>query len=384
MNKIAKLGQRIFFGVMAATVSLSTLAPALVSADTVTGRSIGMSSSSPSAGAIYNVKFTAQDAAGAFVVDFCKNSPLIGQSCTATGINASGATTTTPGFDATGATNSVVVAGAITASQNVSVELSGINNPNVTGQFYARIVTYDTEEHALAHTPDALATGKLDDGSVALAITDTVGVSGSVLETLKFCVSKEVIAADCASTVAPVLVLGEETAVGSGVVALAQGKINEGTLYTQITTNAVNGAVVYLKNSTTDCGGLLRAGATGATGCNIAPALNPGAGGGLSALDGSAKFGVKTSTAAPAAGITTNGTFQPVSTSWYNNDTYAMNFVSENATGVTSAFGDPFLDTNSAPINNMGMALTFGATVGNNTPAGTYSADIGLIATGKF
>lgn len=384
MNKIAKLGQRICFGVMAVTVSLSTLAPALVSADTVTGRSIEMSSSSPSASAIYNVKFTAKAEAGAFVVDFCKNSPLIGQSCTATGINATGADTTTSGFDATGSSDSVVVVGAITASQDVSVELTGIVNPVATGQFYARIVTYDTEAHALTHTPDALETGQVDEGSVALAITDTVGVSGSVLETLKFCVSKEVIAADCASTVTPVLVLGEETAVGSGVTALAQGKINEGVLYTQITTNAVNGAVVYLKNSTTDCGGLLRAGVAGAAGCNIAPALNPGDGGGLSGLDGTAKFGVKTADAAPATGVTANGLFQPVSTSWYNKDTYAMNFVSGNATGVTGAFGDPFLDTNNLPINNMGMALTFGATVGNNTPAGTYSADIGLIATGKF
>ena len=32
----------------------------------------------------------------------------------------------------------------------------------------------------------------------------------------------------------------------------------------------------------------------------------------------------------------------------------------------------------------VGMALTFGASSSNNTPAGTYSADLSLIASGKF
>lgn len=51
---------------------------------------------------------------------------------------------------------------------------------------------------------------------------------------------------------------------------------------------------------------------------------------------------------------------------------------------VINAFGEPFLDTAGAPTNNKNMVLTFGVTVGSGTPAGSYSADIGLIAVGKF
>jgi hypothetical protein len=61
-----------------------------------------------------------------------------------------------------------------------------------------------------------------------------------------------------------------------------------------------------------------------------------------------------------------------------------MGYVSGDATGVTSTYGDPILDTAGAPVNNMGMPLTFGASAANDTAAGLYSADLSLIATGKF
>ncbi len=80
------------------------------------------------------------------------------------------------------------------------------------------------------------------------------------------------------------------------------------------------------------------------------------------------------------------GTYQPVALSGYNNSTFALNFTSgaNPSTGVTSTFGDPFLDTAGAPANNKNMQLTFGATIADNTPAGAYSTDLSLIATGKF
>lgn len=63
-----------------------------------------------------------------------------------------------------------------------------------------------------------------------------------------------------------------------------------------------------------------------------------------------------------------------------------MNFTTgaNPASGVTSTYGDQFLTTSGAPALNKNMTLTFGASAANNTPAGSYSADLSLIATGKF
>lgn len=376
VRQLTLAGNRARFVALAVAALMMAFLPVLAAAAQVTTRSIELSSTSKAAtGVSYTVNFTAPGAAGAFVVDFCSNSPVIGASCTAPGgMSAASAASTTSGFtDVTGSASRVVVAGTINASDNVSVVLTGITNPSAAGTIYARIVTYDTKAHALAYASDDLGTGNVDEGGVAISITDTVAVSGAVMESLTFCASKKTIDANCTNTDAPVLKLGET--VGD-VVALVPTAVSTGVINTQISTNAASGAVVRLKSGATNCGGMLRAGAPSA--CNIAPALQTGI------AAGDAKFGVKTATATDTPAVGANGAYQPVAASGYNNTTYALNYVSGDATGVTSIFGDPFLDTNNAPANNKNMALTFGASASNSTPAGTYSADISLIATGKF
>ena len=61
-----------------------------------------------------------------------------------------------------------------------------------------------------------------------------------------------------------------------------------------------------------------------------------------------------------------------------------MNAATDNSTGVTSTYGSPFLNTAGAKANNMNMQLTFGASTNASVPAGNYSADLSLIATGTF
>jgi hypothetical protein len=356
-----------------ATTIMPALVPSLAAADTVTERSIALSSSSKAAtGVTYTVDFTAVGAAGAFVIDFCNDSPILGQTCTPpTGFDASGAASTTSGFtDVAGSTSKVVVTGTINASDQVSVDLTGIDNPTTTDPLYARIVTFDTQAHANAYTSTTPGTGVVDNGGVAIGITDTVGVSGAVLESMTFCAAKVTITADCANASAnsPVLKLGET--VGT-TVALDAQHVSTGDVYTQISTNAAGGAVVSLKSGVT-CGGLKR---VEATGCDITPAVS----GGISA--GDAKFGVK-AVAASDTGTNPNGTFQAVN--GYNSSTFLLNWVSGNATGVASPYGDEILDTNSLPANNKNVKLTFGASINNSTPAGLYSADLSMIATGKF
>lgn len=377
--KHIKLSRRHLPLVAAFVMVFSLVAQSAVLAAQITERSITLSSSAPSATNVtYKVEFTPATSAGAFVVDFCSNSPVVGESCTGpTGMAVTSASSSTVGFtDVTGTGHQVVVAGTITAPTPVSVEIEGITNPSATGPLYARIVTYDTKTNANGYASDNLGSGNKDDGGVTMSINPVIGVSGTVLETMTFCVSGADIAKDCGgSLTTPVLTLGETVGDGKALVA---GTISTGDIYTQLTTNASSGAVVRLKSNAADCGGLLRAGSPSA--CDIAPALNTG----LSDADDSAKFGVHTNAPTNPTGFTGTGTYQPVTGSNYNTSTYALNYVSGDATGVTSPYGDPFLDSDDAPINNKNMKLTFGATVGNNTPAGTYFADLNLIATGKF
>ena len=366
---------RMGYFVSAIALLFAAMLPAMAAAAQVTDRSLSLSSSSAAAtGVTYTINFTAVGGAGAFVLDFCSDSPVMGEVCTApSGMNAAGAASTTSGFtDVTGSASKVIVVGAIGADDQVSVAISGITNPSAAGPLYARIATFANEAAATAYTSETPGS-TVDEGGIATSITNSVGVSGAVLESLTFCVSGQAISANCTGTNSPVLKLGET--VGD-IVALTPTAVSTGTINTQISTNAASGAVVRLKSNALNCGGLLRAGAPSA--CDIAPALTSGI------SEGQAKFGVRTATATDTPAVGAMGTYQPVTGSGYNDTTYALNYVSGNATGVTSIFGDPFLDTNNAPANNKNMALTFGASVNNGTPAGTYSADLSLIATGKF
>jgi hypothetical protein len=364
-------------------VTLPGFISTYVSAAQVTTRSITLGSSSKgSTGVEYDVQFTAPTAAAAYAILFCSNSPLPGVACTApTGFDASGALTATSGYTmGTKTANSVVIGHTIGAGDTITDAITAINNPAASGPLYARISTYASTGAAdtdMANTSSNAGadqgTAGIDNGSVAISITDSIGVSGAVLESLVFCVSKASITDQCLTTTAPILKLGE--AVGN-TVALVPGTVSTGDIYTLLSTNAASGAVVNLKSSTSGCGGLVR---VGAANCDILPAL-------LSGIDGTtdttAKFGVKVAAGTDLGG--SNGIFQVYPASGYSSSAYALNYASGDATGVTSPFGDPILNTAGAPANGKEMKLTFGVNVTNQTPAGLYSADLGLIATGKF
>ena len=378
MKSMSINSRRVLYIAAACMMAVVLVLPAIVSAAQVTERSIELSNSSVSStGVTYGLSFTSVGSAGAFVVDFCANTPLIGQECTApAGFTSAAAATSTPNFSINSATaNRVVVEGAIAAETAVEVTLTGITNPSASGPLYARIVTYDTAVNAAASTPQNLGTGAEDDGSVAISITDTIGVSGTVLETLTFCTSKTLVPDNCQTVTPPLIKLGEQ--VGD-TFALSPGVVSDDNMFVQISTNASSGAVVRLKSNAVDCGGLLRAGAP--TACDILPALNAD----IDPQANEAKFGVKTATATDTPSANANGALAPVSGSFYNPTTYALNYIEGNATGITSTFGDPFLDTANAPASGKNMEITFGATVSNNTPAGSYSTDLSMIAVGKF
>jgi len=357
------------------------------SAAQVSERSIQLSSSSAGASNVtYNINFTPVSSAQAFVIDFCTDSPLIGEACNQPdGFTVASATTASSGFTASHGShgpNTTQFNGAITGGTPVNVVVEGVHNPTDPGTLYARIVTYDTTAHADSYTSTTPGTGVVDNGGVAMSITPTISVSGAVLESMTFCVSADNIdLAGCTKTgggalAAPNIKLGRT--VGE-VTVLDDAAVYDGTIYTQLSTNASGGAIVRLKSSTTGCGGLMRAGEPDPVkGCGIAPALTTGI------TQGQAKFGVKTGTAVGVVG-NTNGTLRSFNNgAYYDSSTFKLNYVSGDATGVTSTYGDSFLDTNDAPLSNVTMPITFGASANSSTTAGRYSADLSLIATGKF
>ena len=371
--------------VAAVTLLIATLItaimPIIAGAAQVTTRSIEMSSSAADAsGVTYEVNFTSVGAAEAVIVDFCSNSPLIATTCDALpGFSLSSATTSggfTKDAGASTATR-LVTAGTVAAATPITFTISGVHNPTAVDTFYARILTIDADN--IGDYTSTVPGTYIDEGGVALSTTETIGVSAAVLESMTFCVSGEaveILEEGCTGTLTtPTLKLGKTT---GNVIALSSDEVSTGSVYTQLSTNALGGAIVSIK-SNADCGGLKR---VGATVCDIAPAL-PAEAAFTDLTLGVAKFGVKLA-AATDAGASANGTLQPASTSSYDTTNYKMNWVTGNLTGVSSTYGDPLLDTNNAPVNNKVMNLTFGAGVANNTPAGLYSADLSLVATGKF
>ena len=379
------INRHTVFGVLAiAVLTLSTLASTMVSGLALSSYSITPTTASinADAGTVgYEVKFTPEESAGAFVIDFCANSPLIGQSCTVPNdMDVSGAATTDATLVALEMTdNKVVATKSMTADAPQTVTLTGLTNPTDAGAIYARIVTFANSAAAEAYDSTTPGTW-VDTGSVSMYFNSNITVSGTVLETLKFCVAAVALTPDCgnADDSLASLVLGAEQGVGSGVFALTTGSIHERSLFTQINTNAASGAAVRLRSSA-PCGGLLRAGETV---CDIAPAPLAG----FTGFD-EAYFGIKLGALAstPATGATgAVGTLVPAAGSGYNATAFKINFAEGGATGVTSTLGDPFLDTNNAPATNQNMEIKFGATITNDTPGGTYSTDLSMIAVGKF
>lgn len=383
MSSIRSYGRRVGSLFAVAALALATITPGLVpsfaSAAQLTERSIALSTSAAKATDVsYTVTFTPAANADLFVLDFCENSPLINTACDApagfTVASAASTDATVTGVDA----NTTKLATSLVATTPKSVVLTGITNPTASGPLYARITSYTTA-NAAAYTNATTLGSYVDNGSAAISITDKIDVSGAVLESMTFCIAGPTmdgnddptptpIGPNCTGTLpAPTLRLGKKV----GDVIALDNEVSTGSLYGQISTNAASGAIVNLKSSTAGCGGLLRAGsgAGSASNCDIAPALKTGI------ADGEAKFGAKVNPTDAAALIGLND---------YNKDTFVMNYATNQLSGVTSTYGDPFFSTNAKPVSNKNLEVIFGAATAPNTPAGNYSAELSLIATGKF
>lgn len=391
-------------GTLAAAVAvvLGALVPALTplvsAAGQVQTRSIEMSDATPShANTSYKVTFTpATTATESMVIDFCSNSSIISGACTAPlGFNALASVGFTAG---TGTTGWAVDTGASFASAStvalkdgsaptnalgtsaVDFTLTGITNPSGTGSFWARIYTYSDDTYGSTGTayttPQALGT-YVDYGGFALSTTTLINVTATVMETLTFCTSGYAAGTPpgptCGTTgqalSAPNLILGHGTPQ-----VLDSTQVDTDNAYFQVSTNALTGAVVRMKSHNACAnGGLSR---DGGTSCPI-----PGIGALAGFTPAAAQFGLHLTAVAGGVGSV-------VADSDYDGTT-ATNYGMGNQTiggtnDPTSTYGADIATTAGTASANVNELMTFGAQANVTTPAGVYSVNESLIATGTF
>lgn len=392
---------RLAYGSLALAVVGAVAVPALsgnVSALQVEDRYIKMSSSANGSlaagqGVSYEVGFEVPTTGNiqGVVVDFCSNTPIIGDSCTApTGFTVGTPTVATSGGVNTGLAGSWTATnensgrtlsitngtgGSVSATTPVKFTLSTATNPtNANTTFYARIFTFATTAAVTTwlSTADGSSTaGVVDSGGVALSTAAQITVTAKVQETLTFCVYTS--AVNCA---------GGGTAVGlgdtNGVLSTAGPFVDKNTKY-DVATNASSGAVVRFKaglptsgaNTLATISTTGAASSTGTTQFGLCSYVNAGANLTIDTVyDGAA--------GAPAAEC--SGTTQSAGTATPGGAGTAL-FSFDTAAAATT-YGDDLATATAGPSSTGRIAYI--GNVSATQPAGIYTNTFNFIATGTY
>ncbi|HJP96440.1 MAG TPA: hypothetical protein VJ843_03635 [Candidatus Saccharimonadales bacterium] len=355
--------RRAVYSASALALAVATLIPSLsakVSAAQVTSRSIQMSSSTAgNTGTSYDVKFTTATTGviQGVVVDFCDETPLIGDATctkptgfsvgtpTVTGVTGLTAGTWTAGQLNTNRTLTLTNSSGASVNSGTAVEftLTTATNPSTANHtFYARILTYATPGGATGYVAGTEGS-YIDYGGVALATGTPIVITARVMESIAFCVYKTSCGDDPSFT------------IGNANNVLDTSAVYTKTVNFSLATNAQSGADIFLKGGTLTSGSNTIA-AKGATAGAITA--------------GTAAFGLYLST------LGTNVT----ATSPYSST--ASNYALDTP-NTTSTYGQQIAGM-SGPTNTSVTTLTYGATASNTSAAGIYTATHQLIATGRF
>jgi hypothetical protein len=386
---------------IAATLLLSAILPLLSRSQVgayglVTARNIKISSSKATdTDVTYAVAFTAattNNIAGV-VIDFCSNSPIIGDACTAPvgfDVNEAGLAlanqtgVTGLSVDAATTTNTLIltkaVAAPLAATTTVTVDLGtaaandGITNPTATNTtFYARILTYDTQAHAQAYAPGAPGAGNIDAGGIALSTANQLTLTSKVQERLTFCVYTGVNCAAGGSTIT----LGDTNGVldPAGPYVDLTGKYD-------VATNASGNVAIRVKGDTLKTGGFDIA-AIGAGPAQSAFGTEQfgfctyqSSGSGLTPAviyDGTGSASGVCSNATQTAGTGSTGGAGAGATAPY----FAFDSANTNTT-----YGQTF--ASKAPGTTSQGKLAFLGNISNTTEAGIYQTTLTFIATGTY
>lgn len=269
---------------------------------------------------------------------------------------------------------------ALTTGTDYTFAITGVTNTSELGTFYARLLTYTSDTGDVAAYNHATVGTYQDFGGFALSTAAIVQVTAKVQETLTFCVvgsstqppSAPTAPTSCATPVSPAITLGHGTNN-----TLDTSVVDINTVYTYASTNALHGLTIRMRNGN-GCGGLST---DNGTTCAI-PAIGAGAAAPSLLTAGSAAFGMFCSDS-------TTGTGAVVCDAGYRDPAFVtapVHYGMDTATtgdNVTTTFGD-VIATSTAPVNGVINQYEFAATASNTTPAGIYTANMAMIATGTF
>jgi hypothetical protein len=406
--------------VAAMVLALSSVLPLVISQEAgayglLASREIRISTSDGAATDVtylVNATTPTTDNIGSIVIEFCGNSPIIGDSsCTTPGgfdineaglalANQSGITNWT--VHANTDTNTLVLNRAASASFTAgafSLELGagggsdGVTNPTTDNtSFYARILTFADidddgdgcsagDDWAGCYVSQANHNQSLHAGGIALSTAAQITVTSKVQERLVFCVytgGAGYANNNCTGKSGTAVTLGDT----NGVLDAAGPYVDVNARFS-ITTNAVSGATVRAKGATLTSGGntITAIGSGTAEANSVAGSEQFGfctyqfAGSGLTIdadYDGDNATGEDCADSSQTAGTGTPGGTGPG-----NDVSFAFITAEMGATYGSSISTKPAGDYSTG-------TLAFVGNISNTTEAGIYTSTLAFIATGTY
>jgi hypothetical protein len=316
--------------------------PSSVFAAGLTARKVTLTSSAVSASTSHKFDFTTATTSdiGSIKYEYCTTAS--GACVTPTGINASSASISAQtgitglivGFSSANTILASKVAANVNSGVAVSNTFASVTNPSTTNTtFFIRISTYSGSDGA---------TGPVDSGVVAASTANQITVSGSVDETLSFCVYTGV---NCAAS-------GSTVALGT----LSSSSTASGTSKMDASTNSTSGyAITYT-------------GATLTSGANTITAL-----GGAASATGSSQYGINLKdNATPNVGAEVSGSGGGTAQAGYST---ADSFKFLTGDTVASATGPTASNTYTA---------SYIANISTTTNPGTYTSTVTYICTATY
>lgn len=332
------------------TAILLTLSPFTVQASSVENRFIQLETARPSDVGLHRIGFTITDFSqpiGSIRVQYCGNSPIIGDACDPPdGLNAGDVSIELQvgesGFLVHGDSddNNVILSRspAMATQPNLRYVLADIENPSALGTFYARVFTYPTDDGSGPY---------IQAGGIALSTNIDVNIESEVPPYLTFCSAIEIPGLDCAEANGFFVDLGEFSEVSST------------TTSSQflVATNAANGFTTRINGSTLTSGN------------NVIPALeSPSA-----VQPGISQFGINLrNNTAPNVGSNPTGPGTATPTANYNSQNQFM--FANNSVIVSSAL----------PSDIRKFTISYVANINENQAPGVYTTTMSFITLANF
>ena len=316
-------------------------------AATLTARTLTLGSSAASAVTTHKFDFTvaSTNSVGSIKFQYCTTpsgsctKPTNLTTTSATLNNESGAT----GFSMVNTTDGspylTRTAASVSSGTAVSYTLGTITNPNTANTtFYVRITTYSGTDGS---------TGAVDDGTVAASTASQITLTGTMPETLVFCVGTSIVGTDCNTVSGNAINFGFFSPVSAST----------GTSVMAISTNAGSGYSITVNGTTLS------------SGANTIPALAAQS----ASSPGTSQYGLNlVANTVPSVGATRTGDTNGNPTANYGT-TNQFRFVS----------GDS-VASSSQSTNSTAFTASYLVNVEGKQPAGVYTATMTYIATATF